>query len=167
MTLAKIKGVTPEEIKTIKNNPPEPIKLDWNPEPVINLLNPKQFHKHYQKLASTRKEQEQCLEKINTQLCNHCLIPYDFQYCNECNLIYNPPPCMIYMILEEKEPISNCASESESIFNPNSNSNNNNDENNGFSSAQNCNKNISNSDSNLNPEIYIALSNLSKEQELK
>ncbi|KAG9295355.1 hypothetical protein G9A89_013384 [Geosiphon pyriformis] len=66
MALAKIKEMTPEEIKTIKNNPPEPIELDWDPEPVINLLDPEQFHKHYQELALTREKQEQCLEKINT-----------------------------------------------------------------------------------------------------
>ncbi|KAG9301030.1 hypothetical protein G9A89_015766 [Geosiphon pyriformis] len=59
IALAKIKGVLPEEIKMIKNNLPEPIKLDWNPEPVINLLDSEQFHKHYQKLASIREEQEQ------------------------------------------------------------------------------------------------------------
>ncbi|KAG9299789.1 hypothetical protein G9A89_013149 [Geosiphon pyriformis] len=60
MALAKIKEVSPEEIKRIKNNPPEPIELNWDPEPVINLLDPEQFHEHYQKLALTRKEQEQC-----------------------------------------------------------------------------------------------------------
>ncbi|KAG9286996.1 hypothetical protein G9A89_022960 [Geosiphon pyriformis] len=167
MTLAKIKGATPKKIKTIKNNPSESIELDWDPEPVINLLDPEQFHKHYQELALTRKEQKQHLEEINTQLCDHCLIPCDFQYCNECDFIYNPPPCMIYMIPEEKKPISNCATESESIFNPNSNFDNEDDENNGFSFTQNGNKNISDSDSNSNPKIYIALPDLSKEQELK
>ncbi|KAG9302597.1 hypothetical protein G9A89_007301 [Geosiphon pyriformis] len=114
-----------------------------------------------------REKQEQYLKEINTRLCDYCLILCDFQYCNKCNLIYNPPPCIIYMILEEKKPISNCASESESIFNPDSNSDNNNNENNSSSSAQNGNKNISNSDSDLNPEIYIALPDLFKEQELK
>ncbi|KAG9296892.1 hypothetical protein G9A89_006847 [Geosiphon pyriformis] len=59
MTLAKIKGVLPEEIRTVKNNSPEPIELDWDPEPVINLLDPEQFHKHYRELALTRKKQEQ------------------------------------------------------------------------------------------------------------
>ncbi|KAG9301039.1 hypothetical protein G9A89_015775 [Geosiphon pyriformis] len=58
-SLAKIKGASPEEIRMIKNNLPEPIELDWNPEPVINLLDPEQFHKHYQELAPTREEQEQ------------------------------------------------------------------------------------------------------------
>ncbi|KAG9294718.1 hypothetical protein G9A89_008197 [Geosiphon pyriformis] len=74
---------------------------------------------------------------------------------------------MIYTIPEEEEPISNCTSESESIFNPDSNSDNDNDENNGSSSTQNGNENISDSDFNLNPKIYIVLPDLSKEQELK
>ncbi|KAG9307156.1 hypothetical protein G9A89_016984 [Geosiphon pyriformis] len=114
-----------------------------------------------------KEEQKQCLEEINTQLCDHCLILCDFQYCNECDLIYNLPPRMIYTILEEKKPISNCVSESESIFNPNSNSDNDNNKNNGSSSTQNGNENISNSDSNSNSEIYIVLPDLSKEQKLK
>ncbi|KAG9288420.1 hypothetical protein G9A89_015626 [Geosiphon pyriformis] len=65
-SLTKIERVSPEKIKTIKNNPPEPIELDWDPEPVINLLDPKQFHEHYQELALTREKQEQQLEEINT-----------------------------------------------------------------------------------------------------
>ncbi|KAG9293026.1 hypothetical protein G9A89_016388 [Geosiphon pyriformis] len=56
MALAKIKEASPEEIKIIKNNSPKLIELDWNPEPVINLLNPEQFHKYYQELAPTREE---------------------------------------------------------------------------------------------------------------
>ncbi|KAG9299637.1 hypothetical protein G9A89_020808 [Geosiphon pyriformis] len=63
MTLAKIKEATPEEIKTIKNNPPKPIELNWNPEPVINLLDPEQFYKHYQELAPMREEQKQMLRR--------------------------------------------------------------------------------------------------------
>ncbi|KAG9286389.1 hypothetical protein G9A89_014555 [Geosiphon pyriformis] len=78
---------------------------------------------------------------------------------------------MIYTILEKIEPISSCASESESPFNPNSNSNNDDDENTSFSSVQigDNNDNNSNSDSNSDPkyEQYIALPDLSKEQELK
>ncbi|KAG9290736.1 hypothetical protein G9A89_011699 [Geosiphon pyriformis] len=66
MALAKIEGATPEEIKTIKNNPPELIELNWNSEPVINLIDPKQFHEHYQELTPTREEQKQCLEQLNT-----------------------------------------------------------------------------------------------------
>ncbi|KAG9303705.1 hypothetical protein G9A89_018602 [Geosiphon pyriformis] len=69
MAMAKIEGASPEEIREIKNNPPEPIELDWDPEPVINLLDPEQFHEHYQELAPTREKQEQCLEQLNTQLC--------------------------------------------------------------------------------------------------
>ncbi|KAG9298178.1 hypothetical protein G9A89_005446 [Geosiphon pyriformis] len=53
MAITKIEGVTPEEIREIKNNLPEPIELDWDPEPVINLLDPEQFYEHYQKLAPT------------------------------------------------------------------------------------------------------------------
>ncbi|KAG9287012.1 hypothetical protein G9A89_022976 [Geosiphon pyriformis] len=66
MAITKIEGVTPEEIRKIKNNLLEPIELDWDPKPVINLLDPKQFHEHYQELAPTQEEQEQCLEEINT-----------------------------------------------------------------------------------------------------
>ncbi|KAG9306991.1 hypothetical protein G9A89_000905 [Geosiphon pyriformis] len=123
IALAKIEGVTPKEIKIIKNNPPESIELDWDPKPIINLLDPEQFYKHYQELAPTMKEQKQCLE--------HCTL------------------------------------ELESVFNPDSNSDNNNDENTSFSSMQYGNKNINNSNSNSNPKIYIALPDLSKEQELK
>ncbi|KAG9306372.1 hypothetical protein G9A89_018255 [Geosiphon pyriformis] len=167
MAIAKIERATPEEIKEIKNNPSEPIELDWDPEPIINLLDPEQFHEHYQELAPTRKKQEQCLEEINTKLCDYCLIPCDFQYCDECNFIYNPPSCMIYTIPEKKEPINSCASELELVYNPNSNPNNNDDENTSSSSVQCNNKNINNSDSDPNYKQYIALPNLSKEQELK
>ncbi|KAG9303474.1 hypothetical protein G9A89_013801 [Geosiphon pyriformis] len=83
-----------------------------------------------------------------------------------CNLIYNLPSCMIYTIPEE-EPISSCALELESVFNPNLNSNNDDNENTDSSSVQYNNKNINNSDSNSNPKIYIALPDLSKKQELK
>ncbi|KAG9295566.1 hypothetical protein G9A89_003869 [Geosiphon pyriformis] len=133
---------------------------------VINLLDPKQFHKHYQELAPTREEQEQHLEQLNTQLCQHCLILCDFQYCNECDLIYNPLPCMIYMIPKE-EPINSCTLELESVFNLNSNSNNDDNKNTSSSSVQYGNKNINDSDFDSNPEIYIALFDLSKKQELK
>ncbi|KAG9295459.1 hypothetical protein G9A89_013488 [Geosiphon pyriformis] len=61
MAITKIEGALPEEIRTIKNNPPEFIKLDWDAEPVINFLEPEEFHEHYQNLASTREEQEQWL----------------------------------------------------------------------------------------------------------
>ncbi|KAG9286080.1 hypothetical protein G9A89_022757 [Geosiphon pyriformis] len=167
MAIAKIERATPKEIREIKNNPPELIELDWDSEPVINLLDLEQFHEHYQKLTPTREEQEQCLEKINTRLCDHYLIPCDFQYCNECDLIYNPPPHMIYTIPEEEEPINSCASESELVYNPDLNPDNNDNENTSFSFAQCGNENINNSDSNPNYKQYIALPDLSKEQELK
>ncbi|KAG9286379.1 hypothetical protein G9A89_014545 [Geosiphon pyriformis] len=170
MAIAKIEGASPKEIRTIKNNPPEPIELDWNTEPVINFLKPEEFYEHYQNLAPTRKEQEQWLAQLNTRLCCYCLIPNDFEYCDNCDLIYNPPPCIIYMIPEEEEPISSCASESESLINRNSDFDDNN-KNTGSSSIQNGNDNKddsnSNSNSNLNYEQYIVLPDLSKEQELK
>ncbi|KAG9304677.1 hypothetical protein G9A89_021457 [Geosiphon pyriformis] len=78
MALAKIEGTLPEEIKTIKDNLSEPLELDWDAEPIINLLDPEQFHKHYQELALTREEQEQQLEQLNARLCQHCLILCDF-----------------------------------------------------------------------------------------
>ncbi|KAG9290888.1 hypothetical protein G9A89_011038 [Geosiphon pyriformis] len=150
ITLAKIEGAIPEEIKTIKDNPPEPLKLDWDAELIINLLDPEQFHEHYQELALTRKEQEQRIAMS------------DF--------IYNLPPRMIYTIPEEKEPISSCASESELPINCDSNFDKD-DDNNGSSSIQNGNNNDNdfNSDTNsdLNYEQYIALPDFSKEQELK
>ncbi|KAG9291011.1 hypothetical protein G9A89_012883 [Geosiphon pyriformis] len=155
MATAKIEGMLPEEIRTIKNNPPEPIKLNWDAEPVINFLKPEEFYKHYQNLAPTREKQEQWLAQLNTKLCCHCLILSNFKYCDDCDLIYNPPPCMIYSILEEEEPISSCASESELLINRNSDFDND-DEN-----------NDSNSKPDLNYKQYIALPDLSKEQELK
>ncbi|KAG9294413.1 hypothetical protein G9A89_001918 [Geosiphon pyriformis] len=170
MELAKIEGAMPEEIKMIKDNPPVLLELDRDAEPIINLLDLEQFHEYYQKLAPTREEQEQWLEQLNTRLCQHCLIPCDFQYCNECDLIYNPPPRMIYMILEEEKPISSCASESELPINRDSNSDND-DNNNGSSSIQNGNDDENDSDSDSKPDLnykqYIALSDLSKKQELK
>ncbi|KAG9293082.1 hypothetical protein G9A89_016444 [Geosiphon pyriformis] len=124
-------GMSPKEIKMIKDNPLESLELDWDAEPIINLLDPEQFHKHYQELAPTREKQKQQLEQLNARLCQHCLISCNFQYCDD-----------------------RCASESESIFNPNLNSDNDNNEN-------------TNSNSDLNYEQYIALPDLFKEQELK
>ncbi|KAG9304303.1 hypothetical protein G9A89_019865 [Geosiphon pyriformis] len=40
MAIGKIEGATSEEIREIKNNPPEPIELNWDAEPVINFLEP-------------------------------------------------------------------------------------------------------------------------------
>ncbi|KAG9286852.1 hypothetical protein G9A89_012402 [Geosiphon pyriformis] len=77
---------------------------------------------------------------------------------------------MIYMIPKEEEPISSCALESELLTNRDPDSDND-DKNTSFSYVQNDNDNNSdsNSDSNsdLNYEQYIALPDLSKEQELK
>ncbi|KAG9287701.1 hypothetical protein G9A89_004104 [Geosiphon pyriformis] len=170
MATTKIEGASPEEIWTIKNNPPELIELDGNAEPVITFLEPEEFHEHYQNLAPTREEQKQQLAQLNTKLCHHCLIPSDFEYCDNCDLIYNPPPYMIYLIPEKEEPISSCALESESLINRDPDSDDDN-ENNGSSSIQNGNDNENNSDSDskldLNYEQYIALPDLFKEQELK
>ncbi|KAG9305685.1 hypothetical protein G9A89_022607 [Geosiphon pyriformis] len=168
------KGTSPSEILKIKNNPPEltDIVLVLNPDAFIDLENtPEEFHEHYQNLAPMRKEQEQCLEEINTQLCNHCLIPCDFQFCNECDFIYNLPPYMIYTISEEEELISSCTSESELPFDPDSNSNNDDNKNTGSSSIQygNNNDDNSHSDSNFNLKYkqYIAILDLTRELELK
>ncbi|KAG9299434.1 hypothetical protein G9A89_009386 [Geosiphon pyriformis] len=124
-------------------------------EPVINFLEPEEFHEHYQNLALTREEQEQWLAQLNTKLCRHCLIPNDFEYCDDCDFIYNLPPHMIYSIPEEEEPISSCASESESLINRDPDSDND-DKNTNLDSKP-----------NLNYEQYIALPDLSKKQELK
>ncbi|KAG9306039.1 hypothetical protein G9A89_020234 [Geosiphon pyriformis] len=88
-------------------------------------------------------------------------------YCNECDLIYNLPPHIIYTIPEEDKPISNCASESESTFNPNSNSDNDDDKNNSSSSTLNSHEIYDDSNFNSNPKTFIALPDLIKEQELK
>ncbi|KAG9286076.1 hypothetical protein G9A89_022753 [Geosiphon pyriformis] len=170
MATTKIEVALPEEIRTIKNNPPEPIELDWNAKPVINFLEPEEFHEHYQNLAPTREEQEQRLAQLNTKLCCHCLISSNFEYCDNCDLIYNPLPCMIYSIPEEEEPIGSCALESESLINRDPDSDNDN-ENTSSSSVQNGNDNKNDSDSDSKPDLnyeqYIALPDLSKKQELK
>ncbi|KAG9292935.1 hypothetical protein G9A89_016297 [Geosiphon pyriformis] len=69
MANAKIEGATSNKILEIKNNPPEPVDiiLISNPEAFLNIeIGPEEFHEHYQNLAPTREEQEQCLEEINT-----------------------------------------------------------------------------------------------------
>ncbi|KAG9284516.1 hypothetical protein G9A89_014120 [Geosiphon pyriformis] len=167
MTLKKIEEATSKEIRKIKNNPLEPIELDWDKEPVINFLESEVFHEHYQTLALTREEQEECLAQLNTRLCDHCLILCDFQYCNECNLIYNPLLHMIYTIPEEKKTISSCTSELELMFNSDSNSDNDDNENNNSSFAPNSNENYDNSNFDSNSETFIVLLDLSKKQELK
>ncbi|KAG9285290.1 hypothetical protein G9A89_001424 [Geosiphon pyriformis] len=174
MANTKVEGATPSEILEIKNNSPELVDIIRisNSDAFINKeTGPEDFHKYYQNLAPTREKQEQCLEQLNTRLCDYCLISCDFQYCNECNLIYNPLLHMIYTILEKIEPISSCASELELLFDPDSTSDNNNNKNTSFSSIQigNNNNDNSNSDSNFDPKYkqYITLPDLSKEQELK
>ncbi|KAG9303635.1 hypothetical protein G9A89_018532 [Geosiphon pyriformis] len=166
MAITKIEGTLPKEIRTIKNNPPKPIELNWDTEPVINFLEPEKFYKHYQNLPPTREKQEQWLAQLNMRLCYYCLIPSDFEYCDNCDLIYNPLPCMIYTILEEEKPISSCALESESLINRDPDSDNDN-KNTSSSSVQNGNDNKDDLNPNLNYEQYIALLDLSKEQELK
>ncbi|KAG9301762.1 hypothetical protein G9A89_003309 [Geosiphon pyriformis] len=71
MTLAKIQEASPEEIKEVKNNLPELLELNWDKEPVINLLEPEKFYEHYQTLAPTKEEQEQHLYSDN----NKSIIP--------------------------------------------------------------------------------------------
>ncbi|KAG9293544.1 hypothetical protein G9A89_005547 [Geosiphon pyriformis] len=69
MANAKIERVMPNKILKIKNSPPEPVDIIFipNPEVFFNIeTGPKEFHEHYQNLASIREEQEQHLEEINT-----------------------------------------------------------------------------------------------------
>ncbi|KAG9299994.1 hypothetical protein G9A89_009722 [Geosiphon pyriformis] len=77
---------------------------------------------------------------------------------------------MIYTIPEEEEPISSCALESELPINCTSNSDDDNN-NNGSSSGQDGNNNDNGINSDLNsnsdPEQYITLSDLTKDQKLK
>ncbi|KAG9304646.1 hypothetical protein G9A89_020210 [Geosiphon pyriformis] len=167
---AKVEGTTFSKLLEIKNNLLSLSEFEYIPTfDVFGNVenNPKKFHKHYQHLALTREKQEQCLEEINTQLCDYCLIPCNFQYCNECDLIYNLLSHIIYTIPEKEKLISSCILESESPFNLNSNSDNDDNKNNGSSSIQNGNKNNSNLNSNLNLEQYIMLFDLTKKQELK
>ncbi|KAG9295360.1 hypothetical protein G9A89_013389 [Geosiphon pyriformis] len=145
MANAKVEGTTPSKILEIKNNPPEPVNiiLVLNPDAFFNIeTNPKDFYKHYQNLAPIKEKQEEQL----------------------CDLIYNPPICMIYTIPEKEEPISSCASESKSPFNPNSNSDNNDDKNTTIT--------ITMIQTQIQTQIlkyeqYIAISDLTKELELK
>ncbi|KAG9287488.1 hypothetical protein G9A89_023860 [Geosiphon pyriformis] len=81
MAYAKAEGTTTSKLLEIKNN----LLLLPKPEYIQTFdifgnikNNPEEFYKHYQHLAPTREEQEQCLEQLNTQLCQHCLIPCDF-----------------------------------------------------------------------------------------
>ncbi|KAG9294138.1 hypothetical protein G9A89_021497 [Geosiphon pyriformis] len=66
---AKAEDVTTSELLEIKNNPlflPEP-KYIQTFDVFGNIEDdPEEFHEHYQHLASTREEQEQYLEQLNT-----------------------------------------------------------------------------------------------------
>ncbi|KAG9288421.1 hypothetical protein G9A89_015627 [Geosiphon pyriformis] len=69
MAYAMLEDATTEELREIKNNSlslPEPEYVQ-----TFNAFSdieddPEKFHEHYQQLASTKKEQKQCLEEINT-----------------------------------------------------------------------------------------------------
>ncbi|KAG9303704.1 hypothetical protein G9A89_018601 [Geosiphon pyriformis] len=74
---------------------------------------------------------------------------------------------MIYTIPEGNKPMSSCALELESVFNPDSNSDNNDDKNNGSSSTPISNTNYDNLNSDSYPKTFIILPDLTKEQELK
>ncbi|KAG9302837.1 hypothetical protein G9A89_009614 [Geosiphon pyriformis] len=170
MASAIAEDATISELLKIKNNP---LTLS-KPEYIVtfDIFNnveddSEQFHEHYQNLAPMRKKQEQRLAQLNTKLCCYCLIPSDFKYCDNCDLIYNPLLCIIYTIPEKIEPISNCTSKLELIFNPDSNSDNDNDKNTSSSSVQYGNKKNSDSNSDSNYEQCIVLFDLAKEQELK
>ncbi|KAG9305324.1 hypothetical protein G9A89_007819 [Geosiphon pyriformis] len=104
MASTKAEGAMHEEIREIKDNP-------WMPEytgpdyPKNNFFtdDPNTFQNQYQKLAPTRKEQEQRLADLNTKLCNYCLILCHFQYCDGCDLMFNPPPRILFPITELPE----------------------------------------------------------------
>ncbi|KAG9304154.1 hypothetical protein G9A89_019716 [Geosiphon pyriformis] len=81
MANAKVKKVMPSKILKIKNNPSESVNivLISNPKAFLDIeTSSEKFHEHYQNLALTREKQEQWLKKINTRLCDYCLIPCDF-----------------------------------------------------------------------------------------
>ncbi|KAG9290057.1 hypothetical protein G9A89_010363 [Geosiphon pyriformis] len=114
IAIAKIEGTSSEEIRKIKNNPPEPIKLDWNPKPVINLLNSEQFHEHYQGLVSTREEQKQCLEQLNTQLSSST--QYDNKNNNNLDSDLNPKTYITLTDLTKKQELKWFSDNNEDIM---------------------------------------------------
>ncbi|KAG9285017.1 hypothetical protein G9A89_009827 [Geosiphon pyriformis] len=66
MANAKIERAMPSKILEIKNNPPEPVNIVLIPNSDAFLdieASSEEFHKHYQNLAPTKKEQEQRLKK--------------------------------------------------------------------------------------------------------
>ncbi|KAG9304916.1 hypothetical protein G9A89_010778 [Geosiphon pyriformis] len=111
-----------------------------------------------------QKSQEKQKKRHDSQLPNK---PVEFKIRDKCDLIYNLLPRIIYTIPEEDKPINSCTSESELTFNLNSKSDNDNDENNSSSSASISNKIYNNSNFDSDPKTFIALSNLTKKQELK
>ncbi|KAG9288979.1 hypothetical protein G9A89_015528 [Geosiphon pyriformis] len=137
MANAKIEGATPSKILKIKNNPPEPVDIILIPNPDV-FLDIKTGSEEFHK-----------------------------HYQNLCDLIYNSLLHIIYTIPEKDKLINSCRSKSKSIFNPNLNSDNDDNKNNGSSSVQNDNKKYDDSNSDSNPKTYIALLDLTKEQELK
>ncbi|KAG9302873.1 hypothetical protein G9A89_022289 [Geosiphon pyriformis] len=71
MANVKVKRAMPSKILKIKNNLSEPVNIILIPNPDVFLdieTGPEEFHKHYQNLALTKKEQKQYLEQLNTQL---------------------------------------------------------------------------------------------------
>ncbi|KAG9284345.1 hypothetical protein G9A89_023602 [Geosiphon pyriformis] len=67
MVNTKVEGTMPSEILEIKNNSPEPVNIILvpNPDAFFDIeTNSEDFHKHYQNLALTRKEQEECSSSI-------------------------------------------------------------------------------------------------------
>ncbi|KAG9294553.1 hypothetical protein G9A89_008664 [Geosiphon pyriformis] len=123
MANAKIIEAMPSKILEIKNNLPE------------------------QMLSSTLKPTQKTFMSI-TKIWH----PPEKNRKSYCDLIYNLLSCIIYTIPEEKEPISSCTLELESIFDPNLNSDNDDNENIGSSSIQNGNNNNYNSNLNSNSD---------------
>ncbi|KAG9303184.1 hypothetical protein G9A89_004274 [Geosiphon pyriformis] len=107
MASVKAESTTTRKLLEIKNNPLFLSESEY--VMTFNIFgnienNPEYFHKHYQNLALTKKEQKQRLADLNTKLYNHCLISYYFQYCNKCNIIFNSPPRKLYLITKLPEP---------------------------------------------------------------
>ncbi|KAG9293142.1 hypothetical protein G9A89_010479 [Geosiphon pyriformis] len=72
MTNAKVEDALSSKILKIKNNPSKlvDIILISNLDAFLDIeTDLEKFYKHYQNLAPTKKEQEQYLKEINTQLC--------------------------------------------------------------------------------------------------
>ncbi|KAG9307614.1 hypothetical protein G9A89_023179 [Geosiphon pyriformis] len=64
MANAKVQEAMSSEILEVKNNPPKQVDIIFVPNPNAFLdikTNSEDFHEHYQNLAPTREEQEECL----------------------------------------------------------------------------------------------------------